>query len=1685
MVYGGRGGDTFTQSATNTAYALTLVAASGSNLFSLNNGAQLSLDSLAGGSGSDTLAIGGGAVLADNLFDRVSGIEVLSLSGSSAVTLGSAAQTNATTAQNNFSTIIGGSGATTLVQDITNTAALLLDGSAGSSDYIALTAAQLEGNTDTILGGSGIDTLALTTADTNITDAAFQGVSAMEVLSLTSDASSAVTLGSFASTANINDVVGGNRNDTLTRDTHFSGSLTLDGSHGSGDLFQVDASQLSSTTVIGGSTGQDSLSVSSQGSINLSSAANIINVPLIQLTGTSALTLGSGVSGISSIVTANAADTVDGSQYNGTLTIDATALDNPYDAYTIPGGQLLKGSSAYGTDFLLSSTTALRNSTIVGGTGSDTLTFTPAGVTLNDDDFQNLGSSSIEVLGVTANSSVVLGGFAAAAGIGTLVGSNGNDTFDVSSDTLSVYIDGTAGAGDSYVIDSSKLLASGGNTIRGGSGGSDTLSIVTPDNSITDGRFAAITNIGTLILPDASSVTLGAAMQTAGISTVIGADGGDTFTQSAGYTHAAYLQGGNGNNLFSITSTAQLTADSILGGGGSDTLQLVSGGKVGDNAFSGVSGIEILSLASGSDVTLGAAASTDLAIIIGGGGSDTFTQTSDNRQALLIDGSTDISNVFNLTSTQLQNGDGSGNFDTLIGRGSDTLNITTPNNQGTDVTDQAFANLSGISVLGLASPIAVTLGSQSQYTGIQLVIGGVGSDSITVDTTYTGDITLDGSHGSGDLFAFTSSSQLTGTTSSVLGGTGSDTLSINSADTGITDALFTQLRGVEVLQIAGSSAVLLDGIASSEGLNRVMTDSSGNDTVTASTFSNALTIDASADTNSGSNLLQGGTVGTSFLVANSTVLPSDTVTGGSGTDTLSIINADTGLDSGSFQNVTRIEVLSLTGSSAITVDNSFGDTALASVYGGTGSSTFTDTGFTTGLRIDASNGSGSSFNVLTAARLGFGKDTLIGSSSRTDTLTISNTDAGITDGAFQYVTSVEDLVIDGNGSKAILGGYAGTAGITTVLLNGGNDTLAQRADNTTALLIDGTAGGNNRYEIASSVRLGTGLDTIKGSSNSDTLAISTQESVSDKSFAQLSGVGTISLTGASTVNLGTNAVAAGFTSVLGGASASTGTTFIQTQNFTNGVSLVGNSGNDTFRFSDASFLGNDSLYADGGSADALQIATATTAITNNSFKNVSGIEILSLTGASKAVLGAYANTDGLATVYGGLGNSTLTQEAAFTNGLTLVGGSGNYNDLFTIGQRSYLTGGKDSVIGNGGIDTLVLSEATSYIDADFQYAKGVKALSLTGASAITLDTNAKNAGFATVFGGGGNSIFTQTSGASQLLTLIGGGANDSFSIASAVLATDSISGGLGIDTLQIATAGTIADSSFAKISGVEALSLTGASSVTLDLNARKAGFATISGGAGATNITQTANEINALTLVGGNGNHNDSFTITNATQLANDSIVGGLGTDTLTISSAASINNGFAKVSGIEVLSLTGASSVILGTVSQNIFSTVIGGSGTAVLNAAAYTSAVKLDNNASSAASSLLSGTAADTLIGGGGKDTLQAWSGSAASNSASDTLTGGAGADLFVLGSAAGNAYGKGGVKTVASITDFAAGALADKLQLNSFGGAGSTAYSSLLSGTSLDIWHTGTQTDANLVAHMTLTSGTFSFANNASFI
>ena len=435
--------------------------------------------------------------------------------------------------------------------------------------------------------------------------------------------------------------------------------------------------------------------------------------------------------------------------------------------------------------------------------------------------------------------------------------------------------------------------------------------------------------------------------------------------------------------------------------------------------------------------------------------------------------------------------------------------------------------------------------------------------------------------------------------------------------------------------------------------------------------------------------------------------------------------------------------------------------------------------------------------------------------------------------------------------------------------------------------------------------------------------------------------------------------------------------------------------------------------------------------------------------------------------------------------MKITGGAGN--DLFNFANSSVLLA--DTITGGVGSDTIALAAASTLNDA-FSRILTVEALSLTGASAVTLNSAAVTAGIVSLIGGNGNSSYLVGGAGPSAATLAGGTGSDLFILSTtAQIGTESISGGLGADTLAISASGSFNDN-FTRVTGIEALSLTGASSVTLGSAAATTGIASVYGGAGATTFVQAqgntlggGNTPVAVTLTG--GTLNDLFSIYGSAYLSGDSIAGGVGSDTLYLATASTLSNVFAKVTGVEALSLTGASQVTLGSSGQTAgIATVIGGSATNLIDASAYTTAVTLNDSASTVTSALYGGTAADSLVGGSGIDTLRGYSGSATLNSANDTMRGGSGADLFIMAVAAdtNNAYGRGSTNT-AYVTDFTSGASGDILQLHQFG-ASSADYSTLLSGSNLSVYHTSTQTPANLVAVLTQT-GTFNWGSNATFI
>jgi Ca2+-binding RTX toxin-like protein len=477
--------------------------------------------------------------------------------------------------------------------------------------------------------------------------------------------------------------------------------------------------------------------------------------------------------------------------------------------------------------------------------------------------------------------------------------------------------------------------------------------------------------------------------------------------------------------------------------------------------------------------------------------------------------------------------------------------------------------------------------------------------------------------------------------------------------------------------------------------------------------------------------------------------------------------------------------------------------------------------------------------------------------------------------------------------------------------------------------------------------------------------------------------------------------------------------------------------------------GNDTLFDGGGGADTLVGGTGANIYIVSSAKGrivdsgsdsvirssvgmnlgsslLSGVNNLVYTGSGNVSLVGNSATN---SITGGTGNDTLSD-----------GGGGSDTLVGLAGANTYMVSGTNNLIVDAGLGSMIRS-STSF-DLSSSLVSGVRRLTYTGSSAASLNGSSLSD---SIVGGVGNDTLSDGGGGAD--TLVGGAGANTYIVTSA---TDKITDGGSGSVIRTALSSFSLASSL--VGGVNNLVYTGSGNASIVGNA-KANFLDASGASSALSLS---GGVGKDTLLAGSGN--DTLVGNGSATLS-----GGLGVNTYIVSSAT------------DRITDAGSGSVIRSSVGFNLGSSLVSG-----VNNLVYTGTGNV---------SLLGNTSANSITGSSGKDILQGWAGAATSNSASDTLTGGSGADSFIL-SAAGqtdNAYGNGS-GAVAKITDFQGGSTGDKLVLHNFGTGhlGSAGYQTLSGGTGILDVYTYQGTDANhLVAHMTLASGTFSWASNASFV
>ncbi|MEQ8355871.1 MAG: calcium-binding protein, partial [Kiloniellaceae bacterium] len=581
-----------------------------------------------------------------------------------------------------------------------------------------------------------------------------------------------------------------------------------------------------------------------------------------------------------------------------------------------------------------------------------------------------------------------------------------------------------------------------------------------------------------------------------------------------------------------------------------------------------------------------------------------------------------------------------------------------------------------------------------------------------------------------------------------------------------------------------------------------------------------------------------------------------------------------------------------------------------------------------------------------------------------------------------------DELVGGGGSDSLTlmgGGVFDLAGLNqfaefeTVALDDSGSSLMLR-DGVDLAVVTGAG--------ADAVTLGTGNDAVNLSGGNDTLmAVAATLNAGDDLRGGL-GSDSLMLTGGGLFDLSGLAQVAGLEAV---ALDNSGSDLVLRE----GTDLIVTAGSGVDRITLGS--GNDTVDLGGG--DDSFNAASSSFNPGDDLDGGLGTDTLALTGGGAFDLSALAQVVGLEIVTLDDSGSSLT----LRDGVDLTIAAGTAADSITLGSGDDIVdlGGDDDTLraaaaalnpgddldGGAGTDTLILTTAGVYDISGLGQVVGLEAIRTTGDTDLTLG-NATN----TVAGGSAADTVNLGTGG-DVIALAGG--NDTIRADAATLGPgDDLDGGLGTDSLALTGGGAFDLSGLAQFAGFEVVTL---DDIGSNLTLRDGTDVAVTAGTGA----------DAVTLGSGNdtldlGSGDDTIDAAAGTLNPGDDLVGGAGTDTLTLSSAGTYDlSALAQVSGLEAIRTTGSTDLTLNNATGVV---------------------VTLDN----AANTVLGGAAADTVVLGsssdnlnlaGGDDTISAV---AATFNPGDALDGGLGTDSLALtGGGAFDLSGLAGFVNIEAVT------------------------------------------------------------------
>jgi len=1493
---------------------------------------------LNGGAGNDTLeGIGGGDTMnggvdANNL---PTGNNTVTYEHANAAVIASLATNTGT---------IGGSASDTFI-NIQN-----LTGS-NSDD-------RLTGNSgdNILMGGVGNDTLEGLGGNDLLDGGA--GINTASYASATNGVLVNLTTGTASDASSTQDGIGGNSigNDTLVSIQNITGTGFKDSITGnteanflSGGAGNDTLEGIGNAIALGGDTldGGDGNDTASYASATDAVKASLLNSTYNSIAGNTGTINGLATDTLISI------ENLVGSAYDDVL----ISRDRTVAATGTVGSKLEGGA---GNDTLIGSTRsgAVGSDTLNGGDGIDTASFERLGTAVTVVlDATGTGTAtsngtidqliSIENLtGGSANDSFTLSLLPSTVGLiksGVVDGGLGNDTviYNVSTSiyaNLATGIVGTSSAAtDQYLYNIENITGGSGNDTLIGDANANILTGGAGDD-VLEGGAGADTLIGGTGTDTASYAGAGAAVTVNLTDNVLGSV---TNTLSVAQTGDAF--GDQFSSIENITGSAfndyligDLNANYLLGGGGNDTLEGMAGADTLDGGTVGTNNTASYAHASAGVVVnlfdnhLGAITATLGVTQTGDAAGDVFNNIQN------ITGS--AGNDYLIGDTQANYLRGGGGNDTLegygntIGTGGDTLDGGTGINNTATYAHATVAVLAGLATSTTYGTTAnrgtITGKDTDTFINIQNLTGGSGNDTLVGDananilTGGAGDDVLEGGAGADTL----------------IGGIGINTASYADAAAAVTVNLTDNVYG----SLTTTLGVAQLGDAAGDQF-------SGIQNITGSAFNDLLI------GNSANNLLIGG-AGDDTLEG---MAGADTLNGGSGTNnTASYAHASLGVTA----------LLAAAPASATYIYAATNDAA-GDVY------------------INIQNLTGSNNNDTL---IGDGNNNILDGGDGNDLLISNGGNDTLLGGAGN------DTLVSGAGSNLLNGGTGNdlvsyrydTAGVNASLLNSASNTGQAAGD--TYISIEGLEGGSGNDMLTGdaganlliggegndTLEGGVGADSLVGGNGTDTASYATATSavvvnLTDNVYNYATGVSTITSTlGVSQLGDAAGDVFDSIENVIGSAFND------YLVGNANANLLSGGAGNDTLEG-----IGGGDTMDGGADSDTVTYLHATAAVSASLLASPYNLVAGNTGTISGKATDTFINVENL--TGSNFDDYLINRDrAAATLGDSIAGGTGN--DIILAGTKAN-GAGNDTLDGGAGIDTASFERLTAN---------------------VTVVLNNVGTGTASIAGASGNDSLV------GIENLVGGTGNDSFTVAvlpSIVGGVKSgvIDGGAGTDTVIY----NVATALYANLL-TGSVGTTAGTAITGILNS----IENLTGGTG--NDTIIGSNSNGI-LVGGNGN--DSITGGNA----NDSLDGGAGTDYLfggagndtlnggagadTLDGGSGINNTAVYASSVLVTltanlsTLNATGDAYSGTANSYFVNGGIGG--VTVANIATNNgnstneafgdviSNIQNLTNTSGNAAFLVGNNQANVLTGGTGNDTLEGIGNAIATGG--DTLIGGGGVD------------------------------------------------------------------------------------------